>query len=164
MLSGLLFVRTSPLYLAFGVFIGVLNYRNTEQFRRSTGKSPWGIPPVVWGIASVFISLFVTLLALIAMHTSRAAGVSRGGGIDPRNLRPPFDGQASGPPGPPAPGGYPEGDPALGGPSALAAHPVATVPPSWQADPSGRFDFRYWGGDEWTEFVSKDGEQATDPF
>lgn len=164
MLSGLLFVRTSPLYLAFGVFIGVLNYRNTMQFRRSTGKSPWGIPPVVWGIASVFISLFVTLLALIAMHTSRTAGVSRGGGIDQRSMRPPFDGQASGPSGPPAPGGYPDGSPAAGSPSAVAAPPVVTVPPSWQADPSGRFDFRYWGGDEWTEFVSKGGEQATDPF
>jgi hypothetical protein len=41
---------------------------------------------------------------------------------------------------------------------------MASAPPSWQADPSGRFDFRYWGGDEWTEFVSKDGEQSTDPF
>ncbi len=164
MLLGLLFVRTSPLYLAFGVFIGILNYRNTEQFRRSTGRNPWGIPPVVWGIASVFVSLFVTLLALIAMHTSRASGVSRGGGIDQRGMRPPFGGQVPGAPGPATPAAHPAGGVAGGTPPAVAPSPVATVPPSWQADPSGRFDFRYWGGDEWTEFVSKDGEQATDPF
>jgi hypothetical protein len=164
MLLGLLFIRTSPVYLAFGVFIGVLNYRNTEQFRRSTGKSPWGIPPVVWGVASVFVSLFITLLALIAMHTSRASGVSRGGGIAQRGMRPPFDGQVPGGPTAYGPGEYPDTQPAGEGTSTVAAPPMASAPPSWQADPSGRFDFRYWGGDEWTEFVSKDGEQSTDPF
>jgi hypothetical protein len=164
MMLGLLFIRSSPMYLAFGVFIGVLNYRNTEQFRRSTGKSPWGVHPVVWGVASVFISLFVTLLALVAMHTSRAGGVSRGGGIAQRGMRPPFGDRVPDAPTALGPGGYPDADLAGDGASTVVAPPVASAPPSWQPDPSGRFDFRYWGGDEWTEFVSKDGEQGTDPF
>ena len=63
-----------------------------------------------------------------------------------------------------APGEYPDAALAPGDGTTLTAEPVASVPPSWQPDPSGRFDFRYWGGDEWTEFVSKGGEQSTDPF
>ncbi len=163
MLLGLLFITTSPLYLAFGVFIGVLNYTNTERFRRTTGKSPWGIPPAVWGVVSVVIPLPATLLALIAMNTSRSAGISRGGRIADRRMRPPAG------PGQPAPTHYapgecPDAELATEDRTTLTAEPVATVPPSWQPDPSGRFDFRYWGGDEWTEFVSKGGEQSTDPF
>ncbi|MHB1711207.1 MAG: hypothetical protein ACYCV7_07370, partial [Acidimicrobiales bacterium] len=79
MLTGLLFYRTSPLYLAFGIIIGLLNYRSTERFRRVTGKSPWGIHPVVWGLASVLISLFVTVLAFIAMSTSNRRRMQGGG-------------------------------------------------------------------------------------
>ena len=163
MVPGFIFIRSSPLYLAFGVFIGILNYRNTERVRQATGKSPWGIPPVVWGLASVFISLIVTLLALIAMSTSRSSNVSRGGRIADRRMPPP-QAYPPGPTAPHAPGEYPDAALAPGDHPTLTAEPVASAPPSWQPDPSGKFDFRYWGGDEWTEFVSKGGEQSTDPF
>lgn len=33
----------------------------------------------------------------------------------------------------------------------------------WYADPTGRFDHRYWDGDSWTEHVSRNGEATTDP-
>ena len=31
-------------------------------------------------------------------------------------------------------------------------------------DPSGRYDQRYWSGDDWTEHVTKDGAPGTDPL
>jgi hypothetical protein len=163
MAPAVLFLDTTTLGLAFGVFIGLLNYWNTERFRRATGRNPWGVPPAVWGIASVFLSLPVTILALIALTTSRSAGVSRGGSLAERRARPPFGGQVPTSPMTRMPGDAVDpGDRAH--PATLVADPAPTAPPSWQTDPSGKFDFRYWGGDEWTEFVSKDGEQSIDPF
>lgn len=37
------------------------------------------------------------------------------------------------------------------------------VPAAWYADPSGRFELRYWNGKEWTEHVARAGQQFTDP-
>ena len=39
---------------------------------------------------------------------------------------------------------------------------AATVPAGWKADPTGRHQFRYWGGTRWTENVADNGEQSTD--
>ncbi|HEY1989571.1 MAG TPA: DUF2510 domain-containing protein [Acidimicrobiales bacterium] len=157
------FIRTSPWYLVFGILIGFLNYRSTERFRRVTGKSPWGIPPIVWALASVFISLLVTVLAFIAMATSQRRGMRQGGG-----------GYPGGYPGTPGPYGgqasrhlrYPEPTQSTTIPATATqvVPPPVSAPPSWQPDPSGKFDFRYWNGEEWTEFVSKDGISSTDPI
>ncbi len=38
----------------------------------------------------------------------------------------------------------------------------AAVPAGWKADPTGRHQFRYWGGNRWTENVADNGEQSTD--
>ena len=38
-----------------------------------------------------------------------------------------------------------------------------SVPAGWYADPSGRYELRYWDGTEWTEHVSRAGQQYTDP-
>lgn len=48
---------------------------------------------------------------------------------------------------------------------APAAAPAAepAVPAGWYADPSGRFELRYWDGAAWTEHVSRAGQQFTDP-
>jgi Protein of unknown function (DUF2510) len=63
--------------------------------------------------------------------------------------------QASGKPPP-----YPTaGGPALG-PSETTS---SQVPPSWQGDPTGRHELRYWDGTTWTEHVSDGGQQSTDP-
>ena len=58
----------------------------------------------------------------------------------------------------------PEPEPAVAEPVAEAA-PAAesTVPAGWYADPSGRFELRYWDGAAWTEHVSRAGQQFTDP-
>jgi hypothetical protein len=45
-----------------------------------------------------------------------------------------------------------------------AAQPASTpaVPAGWYTDPSGRYELRYWNGDEWTEHVARNGQQYTD--
>ncbi|MGE5211330.1 MAG: DUF2510 domain-containing protein [Acidobacteriota bacterium] len=49
-------------------------------------------------------------------------------------------------------------------PVAEAAPAVeSAVPAGWYADPSGRFELRYWDGTAWTEHVSRAGQQFTDP-
>lgn len=54
-------------------------------------------------------------------------------------------------------GGWSTTDPAAaaGGSGAAAA--------AWHPDPTGRHQLRYWNGSEWTEHVSDNGVQATDP-
>lgn len=37
------------------------------------------------------------------------------------------------------------------------------APAGWYADPAGRFELRYWDGAQWTEHVSRQGQQYTDP-
>ena len=44
-----------------------------------------------------------------------------------------------------------------------AAAADSAVPAGWYADPSGRFELRYWDGGAWTEHVSRAGQQFTDP-
>ena len=39
----------------------------------------------------------------------------------------------------------------------------SSVPAGWYADPSGRYELRYWDGSAWTEHVSRAGQQFTDP-
>lgn len=40
----------------------------------------------------------------------------------------------------------------------------ATAPaPDWYPDPSGKHQFRYWDGQQWTGHVSSDGQTAWDP-
>jgi hypothetical protein len=40
---------------------------------------------------------------------------------------------------------------------------VPRVPAAWYADPSGRYELRYWDGSEWTEHVARGGQQFVDP-
>jgi len=46
---------------------------------------------------------------------------------------------------------------------AATAASAGGAPAGWYADPSGRFDLRYWDGGQWTEHVSRAGQQFTDP-
>jgi hypothetical protein len=39
----------------------------------------------------------------------------------------------------------------------------SNVPAGWYADPSDRYELRYWDGNAWTEHVSRAGQQFTDP-
>ena len=40
---------------------------------------------------------------------------------------------------------------------------VPRVPAAWYSDPSGRYELRYWDGNEWTEHVARGGQQFVDP-
>lgn len=40
---------------------------------------------------------------------------------------------------------------------------AGAAPQGWYDDPSGRFQYRYWDGTQWTEHVSRDGQQYVDP-
>jgi hypothetical protein len=40
---------------------------------------------------------------------------------------------------------------------------ASAAPAGWYADPSSRFELRYWDGSQWTEHVSRAGQQYTDP-
>lgn len=37
-------------------------------------------------------------------------------------------------------------------------------PPGWYADPTSRYEHRYWDGGTWTEHVSRNGQATTDPL
>ena len=39
----------------------------------------------------------------------------------------------------------------------------SNAPAAWYADPSGRYELRYWDGSEWTEHVARGGQQFVDP-
>ncbi len=43
--------------------------------------------------------------------------------------------------------------------------PAVGVPagPAWYADPTSRYDHRYWDGTSWTSHVARAGEMSTDP-
>ena len=47
--------------------------------------------------------------------------------------------------------------------SSSTAASTSAAPAGWYADPSGRFELRYWNGVKWTEHVSRAGQQSTDP-
>jgi hypothetical protein len=61
----------------------------------------------------------------------------------------------------PTPAAQPEPTPVAAAAAAAPATPA--VPANWYADPSGRFELRYWDGNAWTEHVSRAGQQYTDP-
>ena len=50
------------------------------------------------------------------------------------------------------------------GPACTESRPMPrpTVPAGWKADPTGRHQFRYWDGFQWTENVADAGEQSRD--
>jgi ribonuclease E len=47
--------------------------------------------------------------------------------------------------------------------SASTTAAAAAAPAGWYADPSSRYELRYWDGNQWTEHVSRGGQQFTDP-
>ena len=41
---------------------------------------------------------------------------------------------------------------------------MTDLPASWQTDPTGRHDHRYWDGTKWTDHVADAGVASTDPY
>lgn len=44
-----------------------------------------------------------------------------------------------------------------------ASTTTPSVPADWYKDPSGRYEYRYWDGQKWTEHVSRAGTVYKDP-
>jgi hypothetical protein len=64
----------------------------------------------------------------------------------------------------PEPQPEPEPEPVAVTETAVAETAAAgAAPAGWYADPSSRFELRYWDGGQWTEHVSRSGQQYTDP-
>ena len=47
--------------------------------------------------------------------------------------------------------------------SSASSSTTPTVPADWYKDPSGRYEYRYWDGQKWTEHVSRAGTVYKDP-
>ena len=153
--------------LFFAVAQAFLGHLLAEKDRRKLGRTPWGVPSVIWAIIW-FMSLVLGLALWFLAHRSEVR----------RAAQSPWEGSDVGS-SPASPGAsrsvgsdfpaYPR--PAGGGtsvpsPSALPAVPavqaVPESPPKWHPDPSGRFHFRWWTGSEWTSYVSIHGRVEVD--
>jgi hypothetical protein len=164
--------------------------RPTWQWRQAASNKPmWIVLEVamllLFGPLSIISGLIHWLAArpkLVAAERSGEVtggyGSAWGGGSypPPRSYEPPSSSYGSTAPtethgsgssggelssGPPA---YPGTQvPPAGSPPGSPPGAVST-PPSWQPDPAGRHEYRYWDGTSWTEHVSDSGEQTTDPL
>ncbi len=178
-------------YGALSVVWAFLGYRLSENDRKVLGRTPWGLPSVLWAFFW-FLSLLVGLILFLIAHST---------GVRQAQQNPPMAGSPMGAaPAPPAVGpkgpasaselfpAYPR--PANGQPPGVESEPEQAVqpqptdgrtesvpgsggppaaeqgwphsPPAWHPDPSGRFHYRWWDGSQWTSQVSTDGHHLID--
>lgn len=115
------------------VLIALFAYAGFQRagwFGRRYGRTPWGLPPVVWGVFTGFSLFLGCLLLAIAERQGRAAAAQRP--TAPAG----YPGAPFGaPPGDPSPFGAPPG-----GPPPFGAPPFGTTPsPQFGPAPSGQF-------------------------
>jgi hypothetical protein len=156
--------------LIMACLFGVIGYRLSENFRRLTGKTPWGMPSFLWGFIWFLSLLLGLVLYLIARATTKVDPAARAASPTTRAGWP---GRASGAaqPGSDLPGRYPArvppSDEGLGArvpdPPRDPPPVPAASPPMWHPDPSGEFDYRWWDGQKWTSSVARGGVQLDDP-
>lgn len=162
----------------------VVGYFLSENDRRTLGRTPWGLPSLLWALFWL-LSLLLGLVLFLIAHSSEVrraergsrarypasgAGLAGGAGAmsvaerfpaypQPANVRPERPEENS--PAPP----YPEAaEPAAqsGATPSPGPAPVRISPPAWHPDPSGRFHYRWWDGSQWTSQVSTDGHYLID--
>ncbi len=159
--------------LVLYVAMGALAYYLAEMDRRNLGRSPWGIPPIVWAVIW-FVSPLVGLVLWLFAHRSEVRRAAQAPyvpmegpvAVAPQPVRAsasdfpayprPADGgrrDAPPPPNPPPTPVAPRRRPAPG-------HEAS--PPAWHPDPSGRYHYRWWTGSEWTSYVSTHGRVEVD--
>ena len=161
--------------LVVGVAGAVIGYLLSESDRRKLGRTPWGLPSLIWGLLW-FLSWLIGLILYLFAHRAEVRRAAQGPG-------PSFGAYGTAAPGPlvaPRASDFPAyprpadgADRAPAAPSAPAASmpptaagvppgPGASAPPSWQPDPGGRYHYRWWTGTEWTSYVATDGQVVTD--
>lgn len=172
----------TTLLLVLAVVEAGVGYFLSEADRRNLGRTPWGVPSLVWALIW-FLSLLLGVVLYFVAHRAEVRRVDQTGPRGPgAPVQPPTQAQAqaSGRSGSDFPA-YPR--PAGGGSDHRSASELATpspagpasppspptpaqlsgaAPASWQADPSGRFHYRWWTGAEWTSFVSTHGQVVVD--
>ena len=144
----------------------VVGYLLSEADRRNLGRTPWGMPSLVWAFLW-FLSLLLGVVLYLVAHRSevkRAAtapvGMADGG---PATARAPIPARS-------VPGDFPayprraDGGTPSGTRNPPPSPPRApdVSPPAWHPDPGGRFQYRWWTGTEWTSFVATDGQVTVD--
>jgi hypothetical protein len=123
------------------MMFGVLSFARTNAYKQRTGRSPWHIHPVVWGVASVFVAVFGTLLSIIACHPYR----SRASAGPPAHEVAAYSARSG-----------------LGATRRVASATPAAPAPAWLPDPTGKHELRYFDGSGWTEHVSSAGTISVD--
>ena len=175
------------LAVAFAVLAAVVGYALSEGDRRKLGRTPWGLPSLIWALFW-FLSWVVGLVLFLIAHRAEVRRAAQGptptfdayghsmaappprrsaGSDFPAYPRPADGGDRRGPPMPPAPPLPTPSAPAASPPhrppvASEPPSPAASSPPSWQADPSGRYHYRWWTGTEWTSYVATHGHVVVD--
>jgi hypothetical protein len=130
------------LVVVLAVLFGVVCYVRTTNFRRRLGRNPWGIHPNVWMIIGFFLGLIGVCLAFLACATTRVGPAFGSGGPPQSNFGPGANGWA-----------HP-----------LSAPQPAGPPAGWYPDPSGRHQYRFFSGYDWTADVVDNGVHASEPL
>lgn len=147
----------------------LLGYLLAENDRKTLGRTPWGLPSGVWALLFWLLSLIPGLVLYLIAHRLGVRRAHQARALD--------DPSATGSPARPAMAAarqpsvaeqfpsYPQ--PANLRPQAPVEPEVVSgagphSPPAWHPDPSGRFHYRWWDGDEWTSQVATDGQHLVD--
>lgn len=64
------------LVLVGALVFGVWGYQASEQFRAKTGRTPWSLPSILWGLTAFFSVALGALLLAVARRTTRPASTS----------------------------------------------------------------------------------------
>ncbi|HUY67260.1 MAG TPA: DUF2510 domain-containing protein [Acidimicrobiales bacterium] len=173
--------------VALAFLWAAVGYRLSENDRRTLGRTPWGLPSMVWALFW-FLSLLLGLILYLFAHSSEVrraqhngSAVGTPGAAGPSSaVTRPYASRAPSVaeqfPAYPQPANRrpPEAGEASQQPAATpdqgshrpersesnAGRPPS--PPAWHPDPGGRFDFRWWDGHQWTSHVSTDGRHLVD--
>jgi hypothetical protein len=166
----------TALVLFFAAVAAVLGYALSESDRRKLGRTPWGLPSLLWALFW-FLSWLIGLVLYLFAHRAEVRRAAQGpapsvgghvAGAPPiphptATDFPAYPRPAGGGPGrplPPAPSGTSGSTPIPA--AAPTAGAAASAPPSWQTDPGGRFHYRWWTGSEWTSYVATNGQVVVD--
>ncbi len=128
--------------LALAVLFGVMSGVRTSLFRRQFGRNPWGIHPNIWLAIGFVLGVIGMCLAFLACATTR---------VDHRIGAPP------------APAPTPNPNPYAVGPG-WAPGPAQGPPAGWYPDPSGRHQYRFFTGQDWTADVVDNGAHSSEPM
>jgi hypothetical protein len=152
----------NPLVLIFAVLFALAGYQEARRFAGQYGVTPWRWNPWVWAIVMLLSWVIGLILLAIAERQGRRRARQSSTRAWPGVSQSIFAGADSH-----ASLGYaavtvPAVDTAKG---AAMLQTTQTLDPGigfWAVDPSGRHQYRWWNGREWTADVATNGVQAHD--